>query len=62
MVQKLVRIKKVIKVGKIIGKDYILNIEDKGLDLIRKNTKIIPGITPRQRYLEARRLRIKKRL
>ena len=64
MVQKLERTKKVIKVGKIIGKYENLTVEDKWISLIGDNTKRSLEMTPEIREIEAKllKMRIKKRI
>ena len=67
MVQKLVRTRKVVKVGKISGKYDILIVEEKRVSLIVNKTKIILEMTTWERDIYARRLksskmRIKKRI
>ena len=54
------RTQKVIKAGKISGKDYILTVEEKQVAHIGNKTKISLEMTPGQRYLEARRLKAAK--
>ena len=51
MVQKLVRTKKWIKVGKICGKDDILNVQEKQVTLIGSKKKRSLEMNPRKREL-----------
>ena len=51
MVQKLVRTKKLIKVGKICGKDDILNVQEKQVTLIGSKKKRSLEMNPRKREL-----------
>ena len=46
-----------MKVGKISGQDDILTVKEKQIELIVNKTKSSLEMTPRQRELEARRLK-----
>ena len=54
------RTKKIIKVGKISGKDDILTVEEKRISLIGHKKKISLEITPEKIGSEARRLKASK--
>ena len=60
MVQKLCRIKIVLKLGKIVGKCDILTVQEKKQELGGNKTNIRLEITPWQREIEARRLKTAK--
>ena len=55
--KKVLRTKKVIKIGRSSGKDDILTVEEKWTYIIVNKTKRILKMTPRKRKLEARRLK-----
>ena len=60
MVQNLVKTKKVIKVGKISGKYYILSVEERKISLIVNNTERSLEMTPLKGELMTRRLNVPK--